>query len=96
VNFWMREDGFLMDKLILTTDSAFTPAGTGPAESQSASSGPAISISRNAQGTVITYTGTLVSASTINGAYAPVAGASGGSYTVDLQAAARQFYRSQQ
>ena len=39
VNFWMREDGFLMDKIILTTDSAFTPTGTGPAESEQSGGG---------------------------------------------------------
>jgi glucose/arabinose dehydrogenase/Ca2+-binding RTX toxin-like protein len=33
VNVWMREDGFVIDKLVLTTDSSFTPTGTGPPES---------------------------------------------------------------
>jgi PKD repeat protein len=33
VNVWMREDGMLIDKIVLTTDAAFTPTGTGPAES---------------------------------------------------------------
>ena len=33
VNVWMREDGTIFDKLLLTTDPNFTPAGTGPAES---------------------------------------------------------------
>ena len=33
VNVWMREDGTVVDKLLLTTNSAFTPTGTGPAES---------------------------------------------------------------
>jgi beta-glucosidase len=33
VNIWMREDGFVIDKLLLTTSSTFTPTGTGPAES---------------------------------------------------------------
>jgi glucose/arabinose dehydrogenase len=33
VNVWMREDGMIVDKLLLTTNSAFTPTGTGPAES---------------------------------------------------------------
>jgi hypothetical protein len=33
VNVWMREDGFVFDKLLLTTNAALTPSGTGPAES---------------------------------------------------------------
>jgi hypothetical protein len=33
VNLWMREDGTRVDKIMLTTDSDFTPSGDGPAES---------------------------------------------------------------
>jgi Gylcosyl hydrolase family 115 C-terminal domain/PKD domain/Bacterial Ig domain len=33
VNVWMREDGFIIDKLLLTTSSSYVPSGTGPAES---------------------------------------------------------------
>lgn len=33
VNVWMREDGFIFDKLLLTLDTAYIPTGTGPAES---------------------------------------------------------------
>src|SRR5690606_28971361 len=33
INVWMREDGVLYDKLVLTTDGQFTPSGQGPAES---------------------------------------------------------------
>ncbi len=33
LNVWMREDGTLIDKIVLTTDSTFTPTGTGPDES---------------------------------------------------------------
>ncbi len=33
VNAWMREDGFIFDKLLLTTSSAYTPGGDGPAQS---------------------------------------------------------------
>ncbi|MBN2531530.1 MAG: hypothetical protein JXB88_01495, partial [Spirochaetales bacterium] len=31
-NFWMREDGASVDKIILTTDAGYTPSGTGPGE----------------------------------------------------------------
>jgi len=93
----MREDGFQVDKIILTTDEGFVPTGTGPAESQSSGSGPTVSIARNASGAlVITYTGSLESASAVDGPYATVAGAAGGSYTPNVQQATQQFYRSKQ
>lgn len=99
VNLWMREDGFVVDKVILTTDEAFTPEGTGPAESQSGGGGtaPTISISGQASGSVvITYTGTLESAETVNGQFTTVTGASGGTYTVSVQQGKQQFYRARQ
>jgi hypothetical protein len=33
VNIWMREDGFSIDKIVLTTNPNYTPTGTGPVES---------------------------------------------------------------
>jgi len=33
VNVWMREDGFVFDKMVLTTNPAYTPTGNGPDES---------------------------------------------------------------
>lgn len=33
LNLWMSEDGFLVDKLLLTQDTAFVPSGNGPNES---------------------------------------------------------------
>ena len=33
INVWMREDGFRLDKLLLTTSASYTPTGAGPAES---------------------------------------------------------------
>ncbi len=30
VNLWMREDGLIVDKILLTTDSNYIPSGTGP------------------------------------------------------------------
>ncbi|MEE9355422.1 MAG: LamG-like jellyroll fold domain-containing protein, partial [Methylococcaceae bacterium] len=33
INVWMREDGFVFDKVVVTTDANYTPSGTGPAES---------------------------------------------------------------
>ncbi len=97
VSLWMREDGFLVDKIILTTDEAFTPEGLGPAESQSSGTKPTISISGTAPSALtITYTGTLESASAVTGPYTAVTGASGGTYTVNVRQAAQQFYRARQ
>ncbi len=33
LNIWMREDGFIIDKIVLTTNVDFTPTGDGPPES---------------------------------------------------------------
>jgi hypothetical protein len=33
VDIWMREDGLMLDKILLTTDPAFVPTGLGPDES---------------------------------------------------------------
>ena len=33
INVWMREDGMVLDKLVLTSNAGFTPTATGPAES---------------------------------------------------------------
>ncbi|MGQ0600156.1 MAG: apiosidase-like domain-containing protein [Anaerolineales bacterium] len=33
INIWMREDGAAVDRIMLTTDSNYTPNGNGPAES---------------------------------------------------------------
>ena len=33
VNVWMREDGVMIDKIVLTTDANYTPKGVGPATS---------------------------------------------------------------
>jgi glucose/arabinose dehydrogenase len=38
-NVWMREDGFVLDKIVLTTNGSFTPSGAGPAESPRTGSG---------------------------------------------------------
>jgi hypothetical protein len=33
LNLWMREDGTVVDKIVLTTSASYTPTGTGPTES---------------------------------------------------------------
>lgn len=39
INLWMREDGTIADRILLTTNASFTPTGTGPAESPRGSGG---------------------------------------------------------
>ncbi len=36
LNIWMREDGTMLDKIVLTTNSSYTPSGSGPSESSRA------------------------------------------------------------
>ena len=55
--------------------------------------GPTISVAQSGGNWVITYSGTLYSASTVNGTYGPVAGASS-PYTIPISAAGMQFYRA--
>src|SRR5574340_667092 len=45
INVWMREDGFSIDKLVLSTDPNFTPTGLGPAVSPTDSTSPVLSLS---------------------------------------------------
>jgi len=35
LNVWMREDGFIFDKLVVSTNVSYIPTGTGPAETTS-------------------------------------------------------------
>jgi hypothetical protein len=48
INVWMREDGFRLDRLLLTTNPAFTPTGQGPAESPRETSNPVLSVNPTA------------------------------------------------
>jgi|GEM_PF-1429116 len=34
VNVWMREDGFIIDKIVISSNPNYVPTGTGPVESQ--------------------------------------------------------------
>jgi hypothetical protein len=37
LNIWMREDGFIIDKIVLTSNPDYTPTGDGPPESERSS-----------------------------------------------------------
>jgi hypothetical protein len=39
VHLWMREDGFHLDRVVVTADAAYTPAGTGPPATPRAGAG---------------------------------------------------------
>ena len=41
VNMWMREDGMIVDKIVLTTNPDYTPTGAGPEESSRTEPNPA-------------------------------------------------------
>ncbi|MHC4681838.1 MAG: discoidin domain-containing protein [Planctomycetota bacterium] len=43
LNIWVREDGLIVDKIVLTSNPDYTPTGEGPPESERASPGTAIS-----------------------------------------------------
>lgn len=78
-NIWMREDGFIIDKIVLTTDPTFTPSGAGPPESPRGSvtinfapSAFAIGTNPDVSGTADRHTtfGTLPNLATDDGVYA--------------------------
>lgn len=57
VNAWMREDGFIIDKIVITTSASFVPTGTGPPESPRATPSnlpPTVAITAPANGATFT------------------------------------------
>ena len=65
INVWMRESGVVLDKLVLTTSSSYTPTGTGPAETVGSTTGIPPTVATNAA-TSVTETG-----GTVNGGVNP-------------------------
>jgi hypothetical protein len=75
INVWMREDGFTIDKLLLSSDPVFNPgAGIGPAES----AGPGITVTPSETGLVLTWVGggILQSSTNVVGTYTDIIGSS--------------------
>ena len=91
INVWMREDGFAFDKLLLSGNPSFNPAGIGPAES--ALIGPAIAVGHSGSNLVLSWTGpgTLQSATNVSGPYSDVLGA-GNPFGV-VPTGTQKFYR---
>jgi hypothetical protein len=102
-NVWMREDGFRLDKIILTPDANYTPEGMGPEDTRVTGDpgpieGPRFTgIARDGNNIVIQWEGggTLQSVETITGIWQDVAGAAGGSYSAPPTGAQR-YYRLRQ
>ncbi|MBL9167749.1 MAG: hypothetical protein JNN07_08410 [Verrucomicrobiales bacterium] len=95
LNIWMREDGFIVDKLLVTPDANYTPVGVGPAASaRPISTRPRLKIESTDNGLQISWTGggLLHSAESVDGPYSEVAGGAASPVSVS-SGAARSFYR---
>ncbi|MEZ4702244.1 MAG: PKD domain-containing protein [Rhodothermales bacterium] len=49
IHFWLRKDGLILDRVVMTTDAGYVPSGTGPDESPRGASAPVFA-ARGAQG----------------------------------------------
>jgi hypothetical protein len=95
MNLWMREDGLVVDKFLLTTNTAYGPSGIGPAENLGTPPPIVLSIARVPGGLQITWTGgagVLQEANQVTGPYTPVSGGSSSPVTV-IPNATQMFYR---
>jgi hypothetical protein len=97
IHAWMREDGQIVDKFLVTTDVNFVPTGQGPAESPRVGGGPAPKFNPPVlAGTTVTVSwtggGTLQEAADVSGPYTNVAGNPQGTYSTSATGA-RKFYR---
>ncbi len=73
LNIWMREDGVVLDRLLLTSDSAYVPTGNGPAEAGRSIVAPVITLRSLAAGNNLTLSwdgaGALQGATTVTGVW---------------------------
>ncbi len=72
-NIWMREDGTIIDRVLLTTDAAYVPTGSGPAEAGRSIVTPVISLRSVQAGNNLTLSwdgaGALQGATTVTGVW---------------------------
>jgi hypothetical protein len=98
INVWMREDGFAADKILLVSDSGFTPSGAGPMESIAtpAIAPTGVTVARSANNLTLSWpgVGVLQSSTNVTGPFADVVGSSS-PFTV-VPSGAQQFYRVRQ
>ncbi len=95
INVWMREDGFTVDKLLLTSDSGFVPTDSGPAESPVVE-GPVIIVTRSGTDLILSWPGggTLQSSTNVVGTYVDIPGSSSPFNVVPV--GAQKYYRVRQ
>lgn len=93
VNVWMREDGFVIDKVVLARSADYTPTGLGPPEFGRIYE-MRIGIARSAAGLTITWTrtGALQAADSVEGPYQDVPGAVTSPVNIPSNKV-QQFYR---
>jgi hypothetical protein len=90
-NLWMREDGFAVDKVILTANSTYTPTGLGPV----ASPGSRITIASSATKVVLNWAGGFLQSSTnVAGPYNDIIGSS--SPWTNAPTGVQKYYRVRQ
>ena len=98
LNVWMREDGFVADKILLVSDSGFVPSGFGPSESAAvpAIAPTLVAITRQGSGVSLSWSGVgvLQSSTNVKGPYVDVVGGSS-PYSVPATNV-QQFYRVRQ
>ena len=94
VNVWMLEDGFIFDKLLLTTNNAYIPTGFGPPETTTIQPVPVLTYTVVSNILQLSWTGTSVlqAANEATGPYTPVPG--GGTSPVLIRMdQPRRFFR---
>jgi hypothetical protein len=96
INVWMREDGFAVDKILLTSHASFTPTGLGPTESPVVVLGPMITLTRSGADLILSWPGggTLQSTTNVVGTYVDIPGSSS-PFTIG-PTGAQKYYRVRQ
>ncbi|MEW6159284.1 MAG: Ig-like domain-containing protein [Verrucomicrobiota bacterium] len=90
-HLWMREDGMLADKVVVTSDPNFVPTGQGPDETRGEK--PKLTITRAGNGLTLSWTGggTLEESDRVTGAW--VASANQTNPQTIATSASAKFYR---
>jgi hypothetical protein len=97
-NVWMREDGTIIDKIVLTSNSGYTPTGTGPAESELITSmppDPRLTTTYAGGNLSVNWggVGTLLEADQISGPWTPVSNPANPFVVPVTPTVSQKFYR---